>query len=61
MPDPPGVRIQVARKNFLEWRRENSVLTGMAAFRDLAWTKPALTNLNAFPPALCLCQPPSKC
>jgi putative ABC transport system permease protein len=34
MPDPPGGRIQVARKNYLEWRRQNTVFADMAAFRE---------------------------
>lgn len=35
MPDPPGGRIQVARKNYLEWARQNRVFSEMAAFRDM--------------------------
>jgi len=35
MPDPPGGRIQVARKNYLEWKRQNTVFSDMAAFRDM--------------------------
>ena len=35
MPDPPGGRIQVARRNYLEWKRQNSVFSDMAAFREL--------------------------
>ncbi len=25
MPDPPGGRIQIARKNYLEWKRQNTI------------------------------------
>ncbi|HWY49436.1 MAG TPA: ABC transporter permease [Bryobacteraceae bacterium] len=35
MPDPPGGRIQVARKNYLEWKRQNTVFSDMAAFHDM--------------------------
>src|SRR5262245_36836521 len=35
MPDPPGGRIQVARKNYLEWKRQNTVFADMAAFRAM--------------------------
>jgi len=35
MPDPPGGRIQVARKNYVEWKRQNTVFSDMAAFRDM--------------------------
>src|SRR5262249_59813881 len=34
MTDPLSSRIQVARKNYLEWKRQNTVLSDMAAFRD---------------------------
>ncbi len=34
MPDPLGSRIQVARKNYLEWKRQNSSFAGMAAFQE---------------------------
>jgi len=37
MPDPPGGRIQVARKNYLEWKRQNNVFQDMAAFREISW------------------------
>jgi putative ABC transport system permease protein len=37
MPDPPGGRIQVARKNYLEWKRQNTVFQDMAAFRETSW------------------------
>jgi len=33
MPDPPGGRLQVARKNYLEWRKQNQSFAGMAAFQ----------------------------
>lgn len=36
MPDPPGGRIQVARKNFVEWKRQNTVFAEMAAFREMS-------------------------
>ena len=36
MPDPPGGRIQVARKNYLEWKRQNTVFADMAAFREMS-------------------------
>jgi hypothetical protein len=35
MPDPPGGRIQVARENYLEWKRQNTVFSDIAAFRDM--------------------------
>lgn len=34
MSDPLGNRIQVARKNYLEWKRQNTSFTGMAAFQE---------------------------
>jgi putative ABC transport system permease protein len=34
MPDPPGARVQVARQNYLEWKRQNTVFADMAAFRE---------------------------
>ena len=36
MPDPPGGRIQVARRNFLEWKRQNSSFADMAAFLEMS-------------------------
>src|SRR5579864_6714319 len=36
MPDPPGGRIQVARRNYLEWKRQNTVFADMAAFREMS-------------------------
>jgi Acidobacterial duplicated orphan permease len=39
MPDPPGGRIQVARRNFLEWKRQNTVFADMAAFREMSQTE----------------------
>jgi putative ABC transport system permease protein len=36
MPDPPGGRIQAARWNFVEWQRQNTVFSDMAAFREMA-------------------------
>src|SRR6266850_3004253 len=29
-------RIQVARKNYLEWKRQNTVFADMAAYRDMS-------------------------
>lgn len=34
MPDPPGGRIQPCRRNFSEWKRQNTVFSTMAAFLD---------------------------
>jgi predicted permease len=34
MPDPPGGRIQVSRANLLEWKRQNTVFSDMAAFLE---------------------------
>ncbi len=34
MSDPLGGRIQVARKNYIEWKRQNSSFDGMAAFQE---------------------------
>ena len=34
MPDPLGSRIQAARKNYLEWKRQNQSFAGMAAFQE---------------------------
>jgi putative ABC transport system permease protein len=34
MPDPLGSRIQVARRNYLEWKRQASSFDGMAAFQE---------------------------
>ena len=34
MPDPVGSRIQVARRNYLEWKRQTGSFTGMAAFAE---------------------------
>src|SRR5260370_39225670 len=36
MPDPPGGRIQVARRNYLEWQRQSTVFADMAAFREMS-------------------------
>jgi putative ABC transport system permease protein len=36
MPDPPGSRIQVARRNYLEWKRQSTVFADMAAFREMS-------------------------
>src|SRR6266849_8855340 len=36
MPDPPGGRIQVRRTNLLEWKRQSTVFTDMAAFREMS-------------------------
>ena len=36
MPDPPGGRIQVARRNYLEWKRQSTVFADMAAFREMS-------------------------
>ena len=33
MPDPPGGRIQVMRRHYLDWKKQNSVFIDMAAFR----------------------------
>ena len=35
LADPLSSRIQVARKNYLEWKRQNSVFSDMAAFREM--------------------------
>ncbi|MGB7762342.1 MAG: ABC transporter permease [Bryobacteraceae bacterium] len=35
MLPPIGPRMQVAYKNFAEWRRQNTVFSGMAAFREI--------------------------
>lgn len=35
MPDPPAGRIQVARTNYIEWKRQNTVFADMAAFREM--------------------------
>ena len=35
MPEPFGTRIQVARKNYLEWKRQNTVFADMAGFRAM--------------------------
>src|SRR3989442_15325479 len=32
----PGSRVQVCRKNFDEWKRQNHVFDGMAAFRQVS-------------------------
>jgi putative ABC transport system permease protein len=34
MPDPLGSRIQVARKNYIEWKQQNRSFIGMAAFQE---------------------------
>src|SRR5712691_4209806 len=34
LTNPLSGRIQVARKNYLEWKRQNTVFSDMAAFRD---------------------------
>src|SRR5215471_8547595 len=36
MPDPPGGRIQVARRNYLEWKRQSASFADMAAFREMS-------------------------
>jgi putative ABC transport system permease protein len=36
LPDPPFGRIPVARKNYLEWQRQNAVFANMAAFRQIS-------------------------
>jgi len=44
MPDPPGGRIQVARKNYLEWKRQNAVFEDMAAFREIRWDETGIDH-----------------
>jgi predicted permease len=39
MPEPLGSRMQVARQNFLEWARQNTVFTEMAAFHETRLTE----------------------
>ncbi len=34
MPDPPGSRIPARHKSYLEWQRQNTVFSDMAALRD---------------------------
>src|SRR5258708_6927280 len=36
MPDQLGSRMRVARKNYLEWKRQNTVFADMAAFREMS-------------------------
>src|SRR5882762_1264312 len=36
LTDPLSGRIQVARKNYLEWKRQNTVFSDMAAYRDMS-------------------------
>src|SRR5579859_6990876 len=36
MPELPGGRVQAARKNYLEWKRQNTVFADMAAFREMS-------------------------
>lgn len=36
MPDPPGSRLQSTHYTYLGWRRENTVFSDMAAFRDIS-------------------------
>jgi putative ABC transport system permease protein len=35
VPDPPGSRIQATHYSYQAWRRENTVFSDMAAFRDI--------------------------
>jgi putative ABC transport system permease protein len=39
MPDPPGGRIQVCRRNYESWKSQNTVFSGMAAFRQVSFTQ----------------------
>jgi putative ABC transport system permease protein len=34
MPEPLGSRMQVARRNYLEWKKQNTVFSAMAAFHE---------------------------
>jgi len=36
MPDPPGSRLQVTHYSYLEWKRQNTVFSDMAAFSDFS-------------------------
>jgi putative ABC transport system permease protein len=36
MPDPPGSRLQVTHYTYQGWKRENTVFSDMAAFRDMS-------------------------
>lgn len=44
MPDPPGGRLQVARRNFVEWKRQSTAFEDMAAFREIRWDETGLTH-----------------
>lgn len=44
MPDPPGGRIQVARRNYLEWKRQNAAFEDMAAFREIRWDESGIDH-----------------
>lgn len=35
LPDPPFGRLQVTRKNYLEWKHQSTVFSDMAAFREM--------------------------
>ena len=39
MPDPPGGRITPARRNYLEWKRQNTVFADMAAYEEKSLTE----------------------
>src|SRR5262245_61136126 len=39
MPDPPGGRIQAPRRNFVEWQRQATSFSNMAAMREMAVTE----------------------
>jgi len=39
MPDPFGSRMRVARRNYLEWQRQNTIFADMAAFNEKTLTE----------------------
>ena len=44
LTDPMSSRIQVARKNYLEWKRQNTVFSDMAAFREMRLNESAMDH-----------------
>src|SRR5207249_1031534 len=41
LPDPLLARIQVARRNYLEWKRQSTVFADIAAFRQMSLAEAA--------------------
>ena len=44
LSDPMSGRIQVARRNYMEWKRQNTVFSDMAAFREMSLSETGLDH-----------------